>query len=84
MRVRSRVSGDRGAGTTLVVALIAVVCIVGVTLLGTAHALVRGQQLSAAADASALAAADVQLGWVPGESCAVAAAVAEAHAARLT
>lgn len=75
--------GDRGAGTPLVVGLIAVVCIAGMTMLGAAHALVRGQQLSAAADAAALAAADVQLGWAAGEPCAVAAAVAESHSARL-
>ncbi len=74
---------DRGAGTVLVVALVAVVTIAGLTVLGAAHALVRGQQLSAAADASALAAGDVLLGWVAGDPCAVAQRVAEAHAARL-
>lgn len=75
---------DRGAGAVLVVALIAVVSIAGLTLLVAAHALVRGQQLSAAADAAALAAADVLLGWAPGDPCAVARRLAEAHAVRLT
>lgn len=74
---------DRGAGSVLVVALIAVVLIAGLTVLAAAHALVRGQQVSAAADAAALAAADVVLGWAPGEPCAVAQRLAEAHAVRL-
>lgn len=75
---------DRGAGSVLVVALIAVVSVAGLTVLGAAHALVRGQQLSSAADAAALAAADVLLGWVPGDPCAAAERIAEAHAVRLT
>ena len=67
----------------LIVALGAVVSIAGLTVLGAADALVRGQQLTAAADAAALAAADVLLGWSPGDPCAVAQRVAEAHSARL-
>ena len=75
---------DRGAGSVLIVALVAVVSIAGLTVLGAAHALVRGQQLSAAADAAALGAADVLLGWSPGDPCAAAQRVAEAHSARLS
>jgi len=78
----SRVS-DRGAGTVIVVALVAVVASAGFTVLGAAHALARGQQLSAAADAAALAAGDVLLGWVAGDPCAVAQHIAAAHSARL-
>ena len=74
---------DRGAGSVLIVALIAIVSIAGLTVLGGAHALVRGQQLSAAADAAALAAGDALLGWVTGEPCELARRVAEAHAVRL-
>ncbi|UTT61484.1 Rv3654c family TadE-like protein [Microcella humidisoli] len=77
------VDPDRGAGSVLVVALVSTVLLAGLTVLGAAHALVRGQQLSAAADAAALAAADVLLGWAPGEPCAAAQRLADAHAVRL-
>ncbi len=80
---RAAQRADRGAGSVLVVALVSIVLIAGLTVLGAAHALVRGQQVSAAADAAALAAADVLLGWAPGEPCAVARRLAEAHAVRL-
>lgn len=75
---------DIGAGSALVVGLVAVVTITGFTLLGGGLALLRGQQVTAAADAAALAAADVQLGWAPGDPCAVAERVAEAHDVRLS
>lgn len=74
---------DRGAGTVLVVGLVAVVLAAGLALVGAGVALARGQQLAAAADAAALAAGDVLLGWIPGEPCAAAARVAAAHSARL-
>ena len=76
-------SGDHGAGSVIVVALVAIVSLAGLTVLGGAQALVRGQQLSAAADAAALAAGDALLGWVAGEPCDLARRVAEAHAVRL-
>ncbi len=75
---------DAGAGSALVIGLIAIVAIAGATLLGAGHALVRGQQVAAAADAAALAAADVQLGWAPGDPCAVAERVAAVHEVRLS
>ncbi len=75
---------DCGAGSALVIGLVAVVCIAGVTMLGGGHALARGQLLTAAADAAALAAADVMLGWAPGDPCAVAERVATAHRVRLS
>lgn len=78
------VSDSRGAGSALVVGLVAVVAITGLTLLGAGHALVRGQQVTAAADAAALAAADVLLGWAPGDPCDVAERVAAAHRVRLS
>ncbi|GAA1740948.1 hypothetical protein FND56_010630 [Chryseoglobus frigidaquae] len=74
---------DHGAGTVLIVGLVAVLLAAGLALVGAGVALARGQQLSAAADAAALAAGDVLLGWVPGEPCAAAARVAAAHSARL-
>ncbi len=76
--------GDTGTGSALVVGLVAVVAITGVALLGAGSALARGQQLTAAADAAALAAADVLLGWAPGDPCAVAERVAAAHEVRLS
>ena len=82
--LRTRVLDSRGAGSMLVVGLVAVVAISGLTLLGAGHALVRGQQVTAAADAAALAAADVLLGWVPGGPCEVAERVAAAHRVRLS
>ncbi len=81
---RSRGAGDTGAGSALVVGLVAVVAITGFTLLGAGQALVRSQQVVAAADAAALAAADVMLGWAPGDPCAVAERIATAHDVRLT
>lgn len=75
---------DRGAGSILVVALIAVAASAGLSLATVAHGLARSQQVTAAADAAALGAADVLLGWVPGDPCAVAQRVAAAHAARVT
>lgn len=75
---------DRGAGSILVVTLIAVAAAAGLSLATVAHGLARSQQVTAAADAAALGAADVLLGWVPGDPCAVAQRVAAAHAARLT
>ncbi len=75
---------DTGAGTAFVVALVGVVAIAGLTLLGASSALVRGQHLTAAADAAALAAADVFLGWAPGDPCSAAERVATAHDVRLS
>lgn len=81
--VAQAAEAESGAGSVLVIALIAVVALAGLTLIGAAQALVRGQQVSAGADSAALAAADVLLGWVAGEPCVVAQQVAEAHSARL-
>lgn len=81
---RETPQGDCGAGSALVIGLVAVVFIAGVTMLGGGHALARAQLLTAAADAAALAAADVMLGWAPGDPCAVAERVATAHRVRLS
>jgi secretion/DNA translocation related TadE-like protein len=62
-------------GTTVAVAL---------TAIGLGSALVVRQRVVAAADASALAAADTLLGVVPGDPCAHAAQVAAAHRVALT
>ena len=77
-RVPRRVA-DRGAGTPLVVGVLAAVVVVGLTLIGAASAVAGAQRVGASADAAALAAADVMLGWVAGEPCDTAARVARAH-----
>ena len=79
MRRATRWGADRGAGTPLVVGVLAAVAIAGLTLIGAASALAGAHRVTVAADAAALAAADVMLGWVPGDPCEVAERVAVAH-----
>ena len=75
--------GERGAGSVLGVAIIAtMLCLVALALPLYAVLVVK-QSVAGAADAAALAAADVRVGIVPGEPCAVAAAVAAANGAEL-
>lgn len=84
MSPRSRLADDRGAGGVLALAVVGatVVCAAGV--LGLGSALAARQRLVAAADASALAAADVLLGTVPGAPCTLASEVAAAHGVALS
>lgn len=79
-----RSADDAGAGSALIIGLVSVVCIAGATVLGASQAFVRAQQLTSAADAAALAAADAQLGWAPDDPCVVAERVATAHRVRLS
>ena len=74
-----RWSADRGAGTPLIVGVLAAVVIAGLALVGAASAVSGAQRVGAAADAAALAAADVMLGWIAGDPCEIAARVARAH-----
>jgi secretion/DNA translocation related TadE-like protein len=76
--------GDGGAGAILGVALVAVVVCVTAMALPLYAVLVTRQALAGAADAAALAAADVRVGILPGEPCAVAATVAAANGAGLS
>jgi len=81
--IAGRACPERGAGSVLVVAIVA-----GLLLLLLASApLYRGLALKAraatAADAAALAAADVAIGIVPGVACDSAASVAAANGATL-
>ena len=78
-----RWSGDGGAGAVLGIALVAVVVCVTAMVLPLYAVFAAKQALAGAADAAALAAADVRVGIVPGEPCAVAASVAEANGATL-
>jgi secretion/DNA translocation related TadE-like protein len=75
---------DSGAGTVLVVALVGGVCAVSLTLIPLSSVLVAKQRVQSAADASALAAADVAAGAAPGEPCVVAASVASGNGATLS
>ncbi|MEO7348631.1 MAG: Rv3654c family TadE-like protein [Terrimesophilobacter sp.] len=79
----TRAGCDRGAGSLLVVAVLAV--IVG-TLLAVAplfRVLVIRAEMTGVADASALAAADVARGISPGIPCEIAASLAASHGALL-
>lgn len=79
----ARWADDRGAGTPLVVGVVAAVLVAGLTLIGAASAVAGAQRVGAAADAAALAAADVMLGWAPGDPCEVGERVVRAHDAAL-
>jgi len=76
--------GDGGAGAVLGVALVAVVVCVTAMALPLYALLVARQALAGAADAAALAAADVRVGILPGDPCAVAETVAAANGADLS
>jgi secretion/DNA translocation related TadE-like protein len=75
--------GERGSGSLLAVAVIAATIAVVSLLVPLAVALSGVERARAAADASALAAADVAVGISPGVPCESAAAVAAANGARL-
>jgi secretion/DNA translocation related TadE-like protein len=75
--------GDRGAGSLLAVAIVAGLICVTAMMVPLYFVLAKKQALAGAADAAALAAADVRVGLEPGEPCAVAARVAAANGGRL-
>jgi secretion/DNA translocation related TadE-like protein len=70
---------DAGAGGVLALAIVAAVIALTFTAIALGAALVARQRVVAAADASALAAADALLGAHPGAPCGLAAEVAAAH-----
>jgi secretion/DNA translocation related TadE-like protein len=77
-------SGDRGAGSVLALATVAGLAGAITVLLPFALMLPVKHRVKDAADAAALAAADVAVGLVPGAPCELAAAVAEGNGASLT
>ena len=77
------VRSERGAGSVLAVAIVAVLFGLTLMLVPLYSVLVTKQALAGAADAAALAAADVRVGREPGEPCAVARQVAAANGGRL-
>ncbi|TFV96990.1 hypothetical protein E4M00_13125 [Leifsonia flava] len=80
----ARSLGDaRGSGTVLAIALIGAVVALALVAASVLGGLVVRQQVSAAADAAALAGADVAMGAVAGVVCDAAARAAEANAAAM-
>ena len=80
----NRGRNERGAGSVLAVAVVAAVLCITMMLVPLYSVLAKKQAMAGAADAAALAAADVRVGLDPGEPCAVAARVAAANRARLS
>lgn len=74
---------ERGSGTVLAAALGMVLILVTSFVLLLAQSAVLASQSAAAADLAALAGADALRGVSAGDPCAVAAAVAARHEARL-
>ncbi|NEM92191.1 hypothetical protein G3T37_12595 [Galbitalea soli] len=68
----------------LAVAIIGAICAVALSVLPVSSALAERASVGSAADAAALAGADVAAGLAPGEPCAVAARIARANGAVLT
>ena len=74
---------EEGSGTVLALTIIAALRVVTVVIAGLIGAVSANRRASAAADLSALAAADAYRGLTEGDPCAVAADLAERHGARL-
>jgi len=77
-------TGDRGAGAVLALAIVGALVLVTVAVLALGAALVVRQRVIGAADGSALAAADAASGAVAGAPCDLAAVVADSNGATLT
>jgi secretion/DNA translocation related TadE-like protein len=80
---RRAMRGDRGAGSILAVAIIGALAAMLTLLFPLCAVLAVKQKVAGAADAAAVAAADVAVGTLPGLPCAAAAIVAEANGAVL-
>lgn len=74
---------DRGSGTLLAVTVVSAVVVVTAAILLLSQVLVARVQAGGAADAAALAAADVASGRQPGYPCELAASVASANGTSL-
>lgn len=82
-RERSRCTTDRGAASVLAIALLAATLALTLACMPLYSALVERQRMAGAADAAALAAADVAVGREPGVPCVIAAQLAAANQAVL-
>lgn len=81
---RFPVASEEGAGSVLVVGVIAAVMMLTLMFAPVIAAHVDSARAATAADAAALAAADTAVGIVPGVPCANAALTAAANGATLT
>lgn len=79
-----RDKGEEGAGSVLVVGLIAAVLMLTLMFTPVMAAHLDSARVATAADAAALAAADTAVGIVPGVPCSNAARTAEANGAVLS
>lgn len=83
MRRVVRRNGECGAGSILAVAILATIVATILLVAPLFRVLVIRAQMTGAADAAALAAADVARGILPGVPCVIAASVANANGAVL-
>ncbi len=74
---------EEGSGTVLALTIIAALLVLTVVIAGLIGVVSANRRASAAADLSALAAADAYRGLTEGDPCAVAAHLAERHGAQL-
>ena len=74
---------EEGSGTVLALTIIAALLVVTVVIAGLIGVVAANRRASAAADLSALAAADAYRGLTEGDPCAVAADLADRHGAHL-
>lgn len=74
---------EEGSGTVLALTIIAALLVLTVVIAGLIGVVSANRRASAAADLSALAAADAYRGLTGGDPCAVAADLAERHGAQL-
>ena len=74
---------EDGSGTVLALTIIAALLVLTVVIAGLIGVVSANRRASAAADLSALAAADAYRGLTEGDPCAVAADLAERHGAQL-
>ncbi len=81
--VRKAKPSEGGAGSILAISLIAAILACVTLVVPLCAALVVRVSVAGAADAAALAAADVAIGIVPGNPCAMAASVTTANRAEL-
>nr|RZI37115.1 hypothetical protein BJQ95_00458 [Cryobacterium sp. SO1] len=76
-------SSERGSGSVLAVALVGALVTLTAVLVPVLALLPAHQSVQGAADAAALAAADIASGLIPGVPCDTAARAAELNGARL-
>lgn len=70
---------DRGSASVLAIAVLAVTLVLALACVPLYSALIERQRIAGAADAAALAAADVAIGREPGVPCVVATQIAVAN-----